>query len=85
MIDGYRSFGHHFAKTDPLNFHGNKNLNSKIDEESIKAHSFGFLPAEMKSVMSTDILTHSEIKKGSMTIEQLEAYLKHLYCGKVGL
>lgn len=39
----------------------------------------------MKNVMSTNILTHSEIKKGSMSIEQLEAYLKNLYCGKVGL
>jgi 2-oxoglutarate dehydrogenase complex dehydrogenase (E1) component-like enzyme len=45
MIDGYRSCGHQFAKTDPLDLPLNKNLNGRLNENTIKTLTFGFNPS----------------------------------------
>lgn len=45
MIDGYRSFGHQFAKIDPLDLPLNKNLHGRLNENTIKTLTFGFNPS----------------------------------------
>ena len=43
MIDAYRSYGHQFAKVDPLDLLQNKNLlHGRIPESQIATSAFGY-------------------------------------------
>ena len=85
MIEGYRSFGHQFAKIDPLYLPQNKNLHGKLHEDSLKASSFGFESSEMNETLTVQNMRGDGPQKdnGPYTIQQFENYLTSVYCDKV--
>ena len=84
MIEGYRSFGHQFAKIDPLYLPQNKNLHGKLHEDSIKATSFGFNPNDMNETITVQNMRGEGRDNGPYSIQQFENYLTSVYCDKVG-
>jgi 2-oxoglutarate dehydrogenase complex dehydrogenase (E1) component-like enzyme len=70
MIEGYRSFGHQFAKIDPLYLPQNKNLHGKLHEDSIKATSFGFNPNDMNETITVQNMRGEGRDNGPYTIQQ---------------
>lgn len=84
MIEGYRSFGHQFAKIDPLYLPQNKNLHGKLHDDSIKSTSFGFNPSDMNETLTVQNVRGEGKDNGPYTIQQFENYLTSVYCDKVG-
>lgn len=87
MIDSYRSYGHQFAKVDPLDLPLNKNkLHGRISEQQLSTSAFGYQSQELnENIVVRNLRGEGPDKdNGPYTIQKFEDWLKTVYCDKTG-
>jgi 2-oxoglutarate dehydrogenase E1 component len=74
LIDGYRSRGHLFTKTNPVR-------ERRKYEPSLDIENFGLSQSDMNTTFTAGEI----IGIGSSTLDQIIKHLKHIYCDAIGV
>lgn len=86
MIREYERSGHHIAATNPI--HGSTADNNAMASATLSLSEFGFSEADLKQVFNVTFGASYEatfVSGGTaMTLEQIVAQLRKMYCGPIG-